>query len=64
MTRQRHTHIPAVNPEPKAPLSPKRKRSRHDSGTFNSRVEHRRFELLTSSMPWKRATNCANAPGT
>ena len=25
-------------------------------------VEHRRFELLTSSMPWKRATNCANAP--
>jgi site-specific DNA recombinase len=28
----------------------------------NLMVEHRRFELLTSSMPWKRATNCANAP--
>ncbi len=26
-------------------------------------VEHRGFEPLTSSMPWKRATNCANAPG-
>lgn len=26
-------------------------------------VEHRRFELLTSSMRTKRATNCANAPG-
>lgn len=25
-------------------------------------VEHRGFEPLTSSMPWKRATNCANAP--
>lgn len=25
-------------------------------------VEHRRFELLTSSMRTKRATNCANAP--
>jgi hypothetical protein len=25
-------------------------------------VERRRFELLTSSMPLKRATNCANAP--
>ena len=25
-------------------------------------MEHRRFELLASSMPWKRATNCANAP--
>ena len=27
-------------------------------------VEHRGFEPLTSSMPWKRATNCANAPRT
>ena len=27
-------------------------------------VEHRGFEPLTSSMPWKRATNCANAPKT
>ena len=27
-------------------------------------VEHRGFEPLTSSMPWKRATNCANAPWT
>ncbi len=27
-----------------------------------SMVEHRRFELLTSSMRTKRATNCANAP--
>ncbi len=25
-------------------------------------MEHRGFEPLTSSMPWKRATNCANAP--
>ena len=25
-------------------------------------VELRGFEPLTSSMPWKRATNCANAP--
>src|SRR5690606_16634495 len=25
-------------------------------------VELRRFELLTFSMPWKRATNCAKAP--
>ena len=25
-------------------------------------VEHNGFEPLTSSMPWKRATNCANAP--
>ena len=25
-------------------------------------VEHRGFEPLTSSMPWRRATNCANAP--
>ena len=25
-------------------------------------VEHRGFEPLTSSMPWKRATNCAIAP--
>ena len=28
----------------------------------NQLVEHRGFEPLTSSMPWKRATNCANAP--
>ena len=28
----------------------------------NNLVEHRRFELLTSSMRTKRATNCANAP--
>lgn len=27
-----------------------------------SRVELGRFELPTSSMPWKRATNCAIAP--
>ena len=27
-------------------------------------VELRGFEPLTSSMPWKRATNCANAPET
>ena len=27
-----------------------------------SRVELRGFEPLTSSMPWKRATNCAIAP--
>lgn len=27
-------------------------------------VEHKGFEPLTSSMPWKRATNCANAPCT
>ena len=26
-------------------------------------VELRGFEPLTSSMPWKRATNCAKAPG-
>ena len=25
-------------------------------------VEHRRFELLTSSMPWKRSTKWASAP--
>ena len=25
-------------------------------------MEHTRFELVTSSMPWKRAPNCANAP--
>jgi site-specific DNA recombinase len=25
-------------------------------------VELRGFEPLTSSMPWKRATNCAKAP--
>ena len=25
-------------------------------------VEHRRFELLTSTMRMSRATNCANAP--
>ena len=25
-------------------------------------MEHRGFEPLASSMPWKRATNCANAP--
>ena len=25
-------------------------------------VERTRFELVTSSMPLKRATNCANAP--
>ena len=29
---------------------------------FSFYVEHRGFEPLTSSMPWKRATNCANAP--
>ena len=29
---------------------------------YVSMVEHRRFELLTSSMRTKRATNCANAP--
>ena len=28
-----------------------------------TRVELRGFEPLTSSMPWKRATNCAIAPG-
>ena len=35
------------------------------SPSFDKRtvVEHRRFELLTSSMRTKRATNCANAPG-
>src|SRR5699024_2697776 len=27
-----------------------------------TRVELRGFEPLTSSMPWKRATNCAIAP--
>ena len=27
-----------------------------------SMVEHIGFEPMTSSMPWKRATNCANAP--
>ncbi len=27
-----------------------------------NRVELRGFEPLTSSMPWKRATNCAIAP--
>ncbi len=30
--------------------------------TTSEIVEHRRFELLTSSMRTKRATNCANAP--
>lgn len=25
-------------------------------------VEHIGFEPMTSSMPWMRATNCANAP--
>jgi site-specific DNA recombinase len=30
--------------------------------TMNPLVELRGFEPLTSSMPWKRATNCAKAP--
>ena len=32
--------------------------------TTSETVELRRFELLTSSMRTKRATNCAIAPGT
>ncbi len=37
----------------------------HVRGSTTSEiVEHRGFEPLTSSMPWKRATNCANAPRT
>jgi hypothetical protein len=31
--------------------------------TRGSMVELRGLEPLTSSMPWKRATNCAKAPG-
>ena len=27
-----------------------------------SRVEHTGFEPVTSSMPWRRAPSCANAP--
>ena len=32
------------------------------SGLLFLAVELRGFEPLTSSMPWKRATNCAKAP--
>lgn len=36
----------------------------HVRGSTTSEiVELRGFEPLTSSMPWKRATNCAIAPG-
>ena len=33
-----------------------------DKGKNSLAVELRGFEPLTSSMPWKRATNCAIAP--
>lgn len=33
-----------------------------DGLTVNRVVELRGFEPLTSSMPWRRATNCAIAP--
>ena len=34
------------------------------SSDFSSMVEHRRFELLTPTLPVLCATNCANAPST
>ena len=42
-----------------APRAPRSSGTRFDIQVY---VEHRRFELLTSSMRTKRATNCANAP--
>ena len=40
--------------------SPSRKKSYRSRIFFL--VEHIGFEPMTSSMPWMRATNCANAP--
>ena len=57
-----HTSIDAP-----AQVTAETKPPRHQAGQvsiFSSYVEHRGFEPLTSSMPWKRATNCANAPET
>ncbi len=43
--------------------SPQRQTCRHQAGrAWILMVELRGFEPLTSSMPWKRATNCAIAP--
>ena len=45
--------------------NPKGKTNSHnaDGSCTSLMVELRGFEPLTSSMPWKRATNCAIAPG-
>ena len=37
---------------------------RQMSSDFSGLVEHRRFELLTPTLPVLCATNCANAPST
>ena len=55
-----HTSIDA-----RAEVTAETKLPRHQAGqalTSSSYVELRGFEPLTSSMPWKRATNCAIAP--
>ena len=36
--------------------------AREHTQLLQAPVEHNGFEPMTSSMPWKRATNCANAP--
>ncbi len=48
--------------EPFAALVPEPTSSDVSGSSTSDWVEHRGFEPLTSSMPWKRATNCANAP--
>ena len=40
----------------------RKKKTRYISGIFLHMVEHRRFELLTPTMPLWCATSCANAP--
>ena len=57
-----HTNIDAS-----AQVTAETKLPHHQAGQasiFSFYLEHRGFEPLTSSMPWKRATNCANAPKT
>ena len=62
--RLRILRTPAVDKEPK-PQLPKQHKEK-PLNRYGSRVsllvEHRRFELLTPTLPVLCATNCANAP--
>ena len=61
LTGHRHQHRqaqPDINLEPNEKPRP----MTGQGWNFAQMVELRGFEPLTSSMPWRRATNCAIAP--
>ncbi len=59
-----HTRIVSVEASDPEDTSNPARWSAGQGSKMSLLVEHRGFEPLTSSMPWKRATNCANAPET